>query len=176
MQDPPQHYSPPRLLTVSLSDPPQLPPGFNDLTRYQEQRWNREAMMTLLHLRAMQQQLLQVQQAMALALLTGRALVLPRLSCFCFKGWFAHALCRWACMHACLTLPGGFGVQGCRARGQKAAWALMYACMPVCLYACNQLPHTPAQPCAQPPPSCASAGYLATRSPSSPTPAPWTSS
>ncbi len=126
MQDPPQHYTTPRLLTVSLSDPPQLPAGFNNLTRYQEQRWNREAMMTLFHLRAMQQQLLQVQQAMALALLTGRTLVLPHLSCFCFKGWFAHALCRWARPPACLP---DCCCCGCIVQG----WFARALCRPACL-------------------------------------------
>jgi hypothetical protein len=75
---------------------PSLPEGFNALVRGASQEWNKGAMMTLFHLQALQKQVVQVHQALALALLTNRTLVLPRVQCFCYRGWFMNTLCRWA--------------------------------------------------------------------------------
>ena len=46
------------------------------------------------HLKRMDEQLVQVYRVMALAVITNRTLVLPRLHCFCYKNWFMMEACR----------------------------------------------------------------------------------
>lgn len=50
--------------------------------------------MELTHNRAVDFQLQQLWHAMGLALALNRTLLMPRMLCFCVRGWFANDACR----------------------------------------------------------------------------------
>jgi hypothetical protein len=50
--------------------------------------------MQLVHIKAIDFQLQQLYHALGLALALNRTLVMPRMRCFCVKGWFPNVKCR----------------------------------------------------------------------------------
>ncbi|KAF8070925.1 arabinosyltransferase [Scenedesmus sp. PABB004] len=92
--DPPgsEYYAPPGgLLSFDLDLPP-VPPGFSGWARDGAARGEED--MEVVHARAVDDQLSQLWHALGLALALNRTLVLPRMRCFCVRGWFANEACR----------------------------------------------------------------------------------
>lgn len=83
--DPEVYYRPDKVMLVDITAP-SAPEGYN--------HWRETEDMIKFHLKAITEQLRQVWRAFALALATGRVLVLPRVQCFCYRNWFMMEQCR----------------------------------------------------------------------------------
>ena len=90
MSDDDEWYTGPEAgyISIDLCPPPPLPEGYNDWLA------DRTEDMILLHLEELQRQLEQIYVGLALAAATKRALILPKMHCFCEYIWYPPTRCR----------------------------------------------------------------------------------